>query len=98
MKIINFLLRKYYFSSIKKQQATDELHLFIDSNYWNINEPLPHPHELSELLNYNEDITAHGIYRLIGAGVIFQGEDGRIYIRTTFGEEEHLRPSLDNKN
>lgn len=86
MKIISFLFRKHHLRLIKKQQATDELRFFIDSNYWNINEPLPHPHELSELLDYNEDITMHGLCRLIGAGVIFEDEDGRLYIRTTTEE------------
>lgn len=47
MNVIVFLFRKYFFGLIKKQQATDALRFFIDSNYWNINEPLPHPHELS---------------------------------------------------
>ncbi|WP_166258712.1 hypothetical protein [Marinobacter salicampi] len=87
-KIINFLFSQHHFSSIKKQQATDQLHFFIDSNYWNVNEPLPYPHELSELLDCNDDITMYGLYRLVGAGVIFEGENGRLYIRTT-SEESH---------
>ena len=86
MNVIVFLFRKYFFGLIKKQQATDALRFFIDSNYWNVNEPLPHPHELSELLDFNEDITMHGLCRLIGAGVIFEGKDGRLYIRTATEE------------
>lgn len=79
MRIKNLLLLKPYFSSIAKQQATDKLHLLIDSNYWSVNEPLPDAHELSELLDCDLDITTQVIYRLIGAGVIFKGQDGRFY-------------------
>lgn len=79
MRIKNPFPLKLCFSSIAKQQATDKLHLLIDSNYWSVNEPLPNAHELSELLDCDLYITTQVTYRLVDAGIIIKGQDGRLY-------------------